>query len=144
MNVKDYCFKGQDRLQPHQWSRKYGKYASPAAHSHAGLQARKLRLSSRLIFHGTHVKCTVFRRGKSSENGFRHIDSAGSPRSYKICEQRYPIHKCAAAGKAREYTPTERAAPEILDTRTRTAVSNKHVLPQCHKTEPNEQTGRVK
>ena len=46
-------------------------------------------------------------------------------------------------GKLREYTPPKRAAPQKLDTRTRTAVSNKHLLSQCHKTEPKEKTGRA-
>lgn len=76
-----------------------------------------------------------------SENGFLQIDRAGSSQFHELCELGI-LYTNMLLRQSKRRNPDRTRCTQILETRTRTAVSNEHVLSQFHKTEPNEQTGR--
>lgn len=84
MIIKHYCSEGQNRLKPHQWSR---KQALLAVYGQAGVQTQRCGLTSILASHRTYVNCTALVKQEVLGNDFHQIDNAASPRFHEICEQ---------------------------------------------------------
>lgn len=100
-------------------------------------------MMGKLASHPSTYELHDVRGRRVSENGFLQIDRTGSPRSHEICEQGI-LYAIVLLRQSKRIHPDRTRCTQILDTRTRTAVSNQHVLSQCHKTESNEQTGSAK
>lgn len=78
---------------------------------------------SRSAFHRFYINCTVFAKRRVSENGFHQIDSAASLRFHETCDKGI-LYTNKLLRQSKRVQLDRTRCTQILDTRTRTALSN--------------------